>query len=200
MAWRRFMVGLVALAASFAAGAAGAHPHVWITNVATFVFGEGKIVAVRLEWHFDEFYGAMIAEEFDKNRDRRFDPGEVAVIQEKAFANLKNFNYFTTLRAGRQAVTLDRAEGFAADIAKGTVRYRFTLPLPAPIDPTKETISLSVFDPTYYIEVLLDRHDPVRYEGEKGLPCQFRIDEDKHNPIYFGMVFPLRVALQCGGS
>lgn len=177
-----------------------AHPHVWINNVATFVFEGSKIVALRLEWTFDEFYGAMMGEEFDANRDRRFDAAEVATIHDKAFANLKSFNYFTVFRAGDETVKFERAENFSAEIVKGTVVYRFTLPLPAPVDPATEKVSLSVHDPTYYIEVVLDRADPVRYEGDKIPPCHFAIREDKENPIWFGMVFPLHVALTCGGS
>lgn len=197
----RFTVALIVLLALGLLPRSGAaHPHVWITNVVMFVFDAGKVVALRLEWTFDEFYGAMVAEEFDANRDRRFDAAEIATIRERAFSNLKSYNYFTVFRVDSRPVTFERAEDFSAAIVKGTVVYRFTLPLPAPVDPRKQKVSVSVHDPTYYIEVLLDRFDPVRYEGDKGLPCQFAIREDKENPIWFGMVFPLHVALTCDGA
>ena len=34
--------------------AADAHPHVWIETAVTFVFDQGKVISLRLEWTFDE--------------------------------------------------------------------------------------------------------------------------------------------------
>lgn len=182
-----------------AAPAARAHPHVWITSISTFIFENGRIVALDYEWRFDELYGALLVEEFDRNRDRRFDAAETKVIQEKAFANLKEFNYFTALRAGAEPITVAGVENFSVAVEKRIAVYRFRLLLPRPIDPIREAVALSVYDPSFYIEILFDKDDPVRFAGT-AQPCGFEIGEDKANPIYFGSVFPLRIALACGAG
>lgn len=196
--WIRAIVALVLLLLSqTAAPQAHAHPHVWIASVATFVFEKGRIVALDYEWRFDELYGSLLIQEFDRNRDRRFDAGETTEIQAKAFSNLKEFNYFTALRAGSRSITLAGVENFSVSIEKGMAVYRFRLLLPEPVDPTQAAVALSVYDPSFYIEILFDKDDPVRFVGTPQPPCGFEIGEDKANPIYFGSVFPLRIALAC---
>lgn len=178
-------------------GAALAHPHIWITSVATFLFDGSKIVAVRLEWTFDPFYGEMIARDFDRNRNKTFDADEVKEIEAKAFGNLSKFNFFTHLRVNGAKIQFKEASSFAASIVEKGVRYQFTLALPEPADPAEKPVRLSVYDDSYYIEILLDEHDPVRFEGVANASCQFKIVEDKDNSIYFGLVFPQLMVIAC---
>lgn len=176
-----------------------AHPHVWIVSIATFVFEDGKIVALDYEWKFDELYGALLIQEFDRDRDRHFDAGEVKTIQEKAFANLKGYNYFTAVKVGGSPIAIAEVENFSVTVEKSAAVYRFRLRLPRPVDPLHEAVTLSTYDPSFYIEILFDKDDPVRFAGSHP-PCAFEIGEDKANPIYFGSVFPLRIALACGAG
>ena len=52
----------------------------------------------------------------------------------------------------------------------------------------------------YYVEVLLDQYDPVRFEGIPSGGCTYEIHEDAENPIYYGMVYPLAITLNCATS
>ena len=54
----RRLRGLALLLAILSATPAAAHPHVWIDGVVTFAFKDGRIVAIRQEWTFDEVFGA----------------------------------------------------------------------------------------------------------------------------------------------
>jgi ABC-type uncharacterized transport system substrate-binding protein len=94
---------------------------------------------------------------------------------------------------------LREIEGFAARIEDGALIYEFTLPLPQPVDPAAD-LALGIYDPEYYVELLLDEHDPVRFAGLPSGACTFDIHEDTDHPIYYGMVYPLAITLACATS
>ena len=48
--------------------------------------------------------------------------------------------------------------------------------------------------------MLLDQHDPVRFRGMDSGACIYDIREDADNAIYYGMVNPLVITLQCAVS
>ena len=109
---------------------AAAHPHVWITDVTTFVFEGRQLVGLRHRWTFDEFFGSFVIEEHDLDGDGRFDPAETAALREAAFDNLEEFDYFTHLRIDGDAWRLREIEAFRATIEDGVLIYEFTLSLP----------------------------------------------------------------------
>jgi ABC-type uncharacterized transport system substrate-binding protein len=179
---------------------ATAHPHVWITDVTTFVFEDRQLVGLRHRWTFDEFFGSFVIEEHDLDGDGRFDPAEMAALRQGAFVNLEAFDYFTHLRIDGDTWPLRKVESFAASIEDGVLVYEFTLALPQPVDPGAADVAVGVYDPEYYVEVLLDEHDPVRFAGLPSGACTFDIREDTERPIYYGMVFPLAITLACATS
>jgi ABC-type uncharacterized transport system substrate-binding protein len=194
----RLMTAFLVLLASIATVSDGwGHPHVWIDTVATFVFDRGKIVAVRVEWTFDEFFTDFLLGKYDTNKDRKFDENEVKRIQEEAFSSLKELNYFTHIYIANKKLGLREVSEFSADYHKGKAVYRFTVPLPSPADPMTVPVDLSVYDESFYVDVRFDQAEPIRFHGAAGSPCRYWMHEDKNNPIYFGMVNPQRVQLQC---
>ena len=181
-------------------GLAAAHPHVWITDITTFLFKDRQLVGIRHHWEFDEFFGSFVIEEHDANGDGVFDAEETEAIGEAAFSNLREFGYFTHARIDGEKLALDEVTDFAARIDDGTLVYEFTLPLPEPIDPGADRFAAGIYDSEYYVEVLLDEYDPVRFEGIASGACTFDIREDTENPIYYGMVYPLAITLSCATS
>jgi ABC-type uncharacterized transport system substrate-binding protein len=177
-----------------------AHPHVWIDAVLTFVFEDGHLIGVRQHWKFDEFFSSFVIEEHDVNRDGAFDEAEVSAIRGSAFTNLREYEYFTHLRVGSAQLPLREVNAFNARIEDGVLIYEFAIPLPEPVDPGKDTFAASVYDVEYYVEVLLDQDDPVRFEGIPSGGCTYEIQEDAENPIYYGMVYPLAITLNCATS
>jgi ABC-type uncharacterized transport system substrate-binding protein len=179
---------------------AGAHPHVWITAVTTFLFEGPRLVGLRHRWQFDELFSSFVIDEHDVDGDGVFDPDELAGVREGAFSNLAEYGYFTHARIAGEAIELDEVLDFQASIDDGLLTYAFTLPLPEPIDPAGVSFAAGVYDPEYYVEVLLDPEDPVRFAGMEPGACIFDIREDADHPIYFGMVYPPVITLQCAVS
>ena len=181
-------------------GPVAAHPHVWIDAVATFVFEGGSLVGLRQHWRFDEFFSSFVIEEHDANGDGVFDQAEIDAIREQAFANLREYGYFTHARLDGEKLALDKVSDFTARIEDDLLVYEFTMVLPEPVDPGAERVEAAIYDSEYYVEVLLDQYDPVRFEGIPSGACTFAIREDLENPIYYGMVNPLTIALSCATS
>jgi ABC-type uncharacterized transport system substrate-binding protein len=177
-----------------------AHPHVWIAGVTIFVFEDGRLVALRHRWAFDELFGSFVIEQHDADGDGRFDAAETEGLRADAFDNLEEYDYFTHLRIDGSALPLHEVRDFGASIEDGELIYEFTLALPEPVDPASADLALGVYDPEYYVELLLDEDDPVRFAGLPSGACIFELGEDTEHPIYFGMVYPLMIKLACATS
>jgi ABC-type uncharacterized transport system substrate-binding protein len=177
-----------------------AHPHVWIDAVVTFVFEDGQLVGLRHNWRFDEFFGSFVIEEHDVDGDGAFDAAEIGAIRDSAFSALREYDYFTHVRVDGDELPLDEVSAFTARVEDGVLVYEFAMPLPDLIDPGQRAVSASVYDVEYYVEVLLDQYDPVRFEGIPSGGCTYEIREDADNPIYYDMVYPLAITLNCATS
>ena len=175
-----------------------AHPHVWVTDVTTFLFEGPRLVGLRHHWRFDELFSSYVIEQYDTDSDGAFDPAELAGLEEGE--NLAEYGYFIHARVDGDRLPLVAVEDFQAIIEDGLLVYAFTLPLPEPINPGAVSFAVGVYDPEYYIEVLLDQHDPVRFRGMDSGACIYDIRADAENAIYYGMVNPLVIALQCAVS
>ena len=182
------------------AGPAAAHPHVWINAVATFLFEDRMLVGVHHHWEFDEMFGSYVIEEHDANGDGKLDRAEIASIQANAFSNLRDYDYFTHVRIDGKDMPLQEVTDFTARIENGVLVYEFTMPLAKPIDPGASQFAAGIYDPEYYVEVLLDEDDPVRFEGLPSGACTYAIQEDSEHPIYYGLVNPLTIVLSCETS
>ncbi len=190
------ILGLVAIVG--AASDAGAHPHVWIDTVATFVFERGKVVSIKLEWTFDEFFSESLLDSIHPKKKGTLDAKEIKELYEKDFTNLKNYDYFIHLRLGGKKLPIREVSDFSAAVLKGRVVYRFTVRLPSPVDPVATGIALGVYDESYYVEVAFAKEEPIRFEGGPDGACRYDVHEDRSTPIYYGMVFPQQVRLDCG--
>jgi ABC-type uncharacterized transport system substrate-binding protein len=174
-----------------------AHPHVWVTTMVSFVFQDGKLVALRQAWAFDDFFSASLISDFDKNKDGAFDAAEQGELAAKAFASLREYDYFTRVRQGFETLPIKNAENFSATLNKGLVFYGFTLPLGAPLDPGQGPITAGVYDESFFVDVELDKTDPVKFDGIPSGACKYAVREDPADAIYGGLVIPPSVTIEC---
>lgn len=174
-----------------------AHPHVWIDAVVTFAFKDGRIVAIRQEWTFDEVFGDAIIGQFDTNKDKKFDAKELAALQLGAFANLHEFDYFSHLSVDDKAVPTKTLIGFVARVEKGRLVYSFTLPVEPGIDPMKGRVALGLYDSSYFVDLQTGGRAGVKYEGIGAMDCRSDLAENARKPIFGGQVFPMEILLTC---
>jgi ABC-type uncharacterized transport system substrate-binding protein len=188
---------LLALALLAPAAAAEAHPHIWIRASATMQFEDGKITGIRHEWIFDDFFSNALISDFDKNRNKQFDPDEVKELEKNAFVALKEFGYFTHVKVGGKAVTIETTRDFTPTIKDGKVIYTFVAVLPQPVDPRAAQFAAGVYDHSYYVDVEVNPQLGVKLAGGGSEACKFAIVEDKDAPLYFGATFARRIEILC---
>lgn len=188
---------LLLLAFAAPASLAEAHPHIYIRATATLQFENGKVTGILHEWTFDDFFSNAIIADFDKNKNKAFDPEEVKELAANAFAALKEYGYFTHVRANGKEVAIVETRDFAPSIKDGKVVYRFVAVLPQPVDPRAEKLDASIYDESYYVDVEVNAATGIKLAGAGAEACKFAVFEDKASPLYFGAIFARRIDITC---
>ncbi|NDV26072.1 DUF1007 family protein [Desulfovibrio sp. JC010] len=139
---------------------ASAHPHVFVDCSLTFEFNDNGLAGVRQKWWFDEMFAAMILGDFDKNHDNKLTPDEAKALEQGAFVNLKNFNYFTRILVDGKEHTPIEAIRFKPSIEDGTLVYEFFVPLQI-ADKAKHVVMVAIYDESFYTAVQMDPQNKV---------------------------------------
>jgi ABC-type uncharacterized transport system substrate-binding protein len=101
--WLNVFAGLAGVLVG--SGNALAHPHAWIDlRTRVIMNDEGRVAALELDWLFDDFYTAFIAEELaEEGRPASEYLPEVASTN---LANLAEYDYFTDVRLDGERLPL----------------------------------------------------------------------------------------------
>jgi ABC-type uncharacterized transport system substrate-binding protein len=171
---RRFWAAILALGISLSHSAARAHPHVFVEHSITVVVNVDGLEGFRFAWTFDEMFSSMVVLTFDANKDKTLSAPEVKTIEQKHFANLKDFNYFVHLRVNDKPVAVTSFKDFHVKMVGGQVVYEFTIPIKA----TEGTLEVAVDDPTYYSAFALSERSPVQVQSAKNYRVDCRVAKD----------------------
>src|SRR4029079_8599019 len=88
-----------------AAGAASAHPHVWVTMKSAVVYGpDGSITGVRHAWTFDDMYSAFAVQGLESKKKGEFTPEELQPLAKVNVESLKEYDFFTYAKANGKNV------------------------------------------------------------------------------------------------
>ena len=163
----RWALGLCLMAGALVgvAGAAQAHPHVWIAARAEIVFDTtGKVAGIRHSWVFDEMYSAFATQGLgDKEKPPTRE--QLAPLAKSNVEGLTEFDYFTVVKAGGvKSEFLTPTDYYLEADATRAVTLNFFLPLKTPVSATK-ALSVQVYDPTYLIDFKFERTEPVVMKG-----------------------------------
>jgi len=151
-------------------GPAIAHPHGWIDLRTTVILDDtGRIIALEQEWLFDELYTVFATDGWDMESSA----GKSALheLAKGNLENLKEYDYFTELLVDGDRRTPGKVQEFETEIRNARIWMRFVVPLDSPIDPGTASFSYSVYDPTYYIEVLHMEGDVIAFRGPASGHC-----------------------------
>ena len=103
------ILAMILVPVSFAA----AHPHMFLTCQAEFVWDKAKLSGCWLEWTFDQFFSADLMN-YDADHDGKFSPAETKNVYNNAFIYLKNYYYFMFIRQGEKNGRIRRASRTSA--------------------------------------------------------------------------------------
>lgn len=164
---------------------AAAHPHVFVDHTVVVRFGAGGPEAVDFSWTFDDMFSTLIIQSFDTDKDRTFSAQEVQAIEHKHFGNLKEYQYFVTIRhAGKPLPVTVRQ--FRATTHRGLVTYAFTVPVRAN-GAGEGTLEIVVDDPTFYTAFMPAAGSPVKAQAPPAyeVDCEVRRDGRGFEPDAF---------------
>lgn len=197
---RRLSGLVIAMVILLGAGvpSARAHPHVWVDALTFLGFEDGRLAHLRIQWAFDPFFSSVLFTDFDRDDSGDFNDDEIAAMRAGAFEGLSEVAYFTDLRVGGERVAWDRFRDFGVAVSEdGIVAYSFTLDLPEPTPVAGRDVTLSLYDPDYYVSVMPIEDRPLRFRGDGAEGCDAQWEQATDNLIYFGLVTPDRAALSC---
>lgn len=179
-----------------------AHPHVWVTGAASFQFEDTKLTRIGMRWQFDAFFSQVLGADFDTNSDGSFDASETQAMKDQIFSSLRDFDYFTHIRTASSdsLQAFKDVENFSISEDNGEMVFVFDLVLSGPIDPTAETIRLSVYDPTIYVDLILGGDTPVTIAGADNLGCSFEYRQGNEITSQSYFLVPQEVWLTCTGG
>ncbi|MEX6505485.1 DUF1007 family protein [Jiella sp. M17.18] len=156
------------------ATAAAAHPHVFV-DARMQIIGDksGHLVAIRNIWWMDELFSASVIPDFDANANGRLDSDELKAVGKQVKQSIAEWSYYTFLSHGADDIAMQPPGDFDViySPSKGKLLFTFTMKPKHPVDLTKEAVTFSVYDKTYF--VAFDFPDEGRFEL-KNLPDKCR--------------------------
>jgi len=154
---------------------AAAHPHAWIdVSVEVLFDADGKVTALKQSWLFDEFYTADTVQKGEQ--------AKIDLLTTRILGNLKDWGYFTRVQVGERAIAIKAPTEHSARMEKHRLLMTFVVPLAEAVSPTQAPLTYSIFDPTYYIEMLhAERKDAIRLTDAPP-SCRFTLIQPKPDP------------------
>ncbi len=141
------------LCLSLISGLVSAHPHAWIDMQTRFLINEkNELTGLDLIWHFDDFYSANIIEDMKQKKVPLAKQYQDFAKQSIDF--MASENWLTHLSVDKQNVAFTKPTAYRTEKQDYHLKLHFVLPLKTPILVTGKTFELSIYDNTYYVEML----------------------------------------------
>lgn len=178
---------IIGLAGALLAGgltlpAAQAHPHAWIDAATTTHFNaDGQVHAFTVHWTFDPIYSNYAIEGRDRDDDGNLSAEELRPLATQNLKALKDYRYFTDLRADGEDLAYGEVEDYSAAWENGRLGMTFTIPLKAPVTPGRQTLQYALYDPSFYVEILHREEDAIRLDGPAPSTCGMNLQKPDMN-------------------
>jgi ABC-type uncharacterized transport system substrate-binding protein len=167
------LAGLLLFTLALGAGAAQAHPHVWITASSELVYApDGSVTGVRHAWTFDDMFSTYALQGIETKTKGVYSREELAPLAQTNVESLKEFAYFTFAKADGKKEKFVEPVDYFLEYKDAALTLHFTLPLKTPLKPKQ--LALEVFDPSFFIDFKLDEKNPVRLVGAPAA-CQMNV-------------------------
>lgn len=150
---------------------------------------DGLISAIEEEWLFDDLYSAAVLDGLKNDS-----PGKNAGAGDFAPEVIKNlgpYGYFMRITADDHPVEVKTVTEYKSEMKGQQLQLSFTVPLATPLDPTRHSVSFSVYDPTYYIHMTHRPEEPPTIRGAREYPCQAHVEQPNPSADDFARAFAL---------
>ncbi len=177
VAARRGLFAVLSLAMFLAvAGAASAHPHVFVVAREEISFdAEGRAAAINHAWQFDEGFSAFASQGLDADRNGEFSQDELAPLAQVNVESLKEYGYFTFAELDGKPVALGDPTRYWLRYDDGRLTLFFDTPLKEPVNLAGRTLRVDVYDPQYYVAIDLVPKNPFSLTGDVPEGCKLEL-------------------------
>ncbi len=148
----------------FAAGAAQAHPHVWITMTSTVIYAaDGSVTGVRHAWTFDDMFSTFATQGLESKTKGVFTRDELQPLAEVNVTSLKEYDYFSYAKANGKKAAFSDPIDYYLEHKDSLLTLHFTLPLKDPVK--AQSLEVEVYDPAYFIDFAFAEKNGVALKG-----------------------------------
>lgn len=163
------------------------HPHVFVVTSYTVTIEEKKIKDVRIKWIFDEMTSLYYINDFDLNKDGKFDKKERDFITEESFTGIAKYGYMCEIKLNNKKVKI-KGKDFLPEIKNNLLVYNYTVEINQPI---KSSDLLQVFsiDKENYIAMVLDKKN-IKILSDVETSHKIK---DINGEFYFGKASIIRI-------
>ena len=159
---RTVALGLLAL--GFAASAAQAHPHVYVTMKSEIVYdAEGRMTGIRHQWTFDDMFSSYATQGLESKVKGKFTREELQPLAEVNVTSLKEFDFFTQGKVNGQKAEFEQPVDYFLEQKDDLLTLHFTLPLKKPAG--TKSVDLEIYDPLYFVAFEFADKIPVTLKG-----------------------------------
>jgi ABC-type uncharacterized transport system substrate-binding protein len=173
-----------------------AHPHLFIVQRLDVAFDNKGLSGIRVIWKMDDMFAEMVAEDYDANKNGVLEPEEVAMVKEKAFSYISEYDYFSFIKIDGDPFKVKFIKDFNAILENGRLQYEFTIPCHVTATGNAKRISVSTYDPTYYTAIFFADRGPVSLTDADAYEVDASVKEDPDTKIYYDMVHPWTLFLE----
>ena len=130
-----------------------AHPHVFVTAQAGFLFdADTRLYALRISWRYDAFTTLFLFDvlDLDGDRDGQLTDADLAVVAAAETDWAPGYNGDVHLSVADKNRELGQPENARARMVEGEIVVSFELLLKAPAAMSNQRASLRLYDPSFY--------------------------------------------------
>jgi ABC-type uncharacterized transport system substrate-binding protein len=202
---------LLAAMLLFGAGAAQAHPHVWITATSEVMYApDGAMTGVRHAWAFDDMFSTYALQGIETKEKGVYTRDDLKPLAQTNVESLKEFAFFTFAKGDGRKASFNEPIDYYLEYKDSVLVLHFTLPLKAPLK--SKDVALEVFDPAYFIDFTFAEKDPIKLVGAPAA-CQMQFQRPNENTANalrlsednfkdgdtsnYGAMFANKIAVKC---
>jgi nickel/cobalt exporter len=189
-----------------------AHPHVWVQLSAEIIYApDGSATGVRHVWLFDDMYSTFATEPIKPKVPGQFTREELAPLAQENVDSLKDYDFFTYVKADGQALKFGKPENYWLTYKDQMLTLHFTLPFEKPVQAAQ--LLVEIYDPEFFIDFTLVEKEPFALTGAPA-QCKFTVhktddpaaqgaqilpDAQAKQPdtMNFGAQFANRLSVEC---
>jgi len=191
---KKFWLSIIGLFLFISSNNLQAHPHVFIDAQVKVYFDASGVKGYKITWTFDKMFSELMIDEFDDDVDDQFNEQEQKLIYQKAFSNLKKFDYFTKILIDGKPFEIKYITNFKAQIHDEVMTYSFFIPCPIAISTSEKSVKIYTYDESYYMDVSLT-NSAISFANSSTYNISYQVEEDDNKRYYFDQINPFVLKL-----